>query len=174
MTRVLLVLSCLPEDAHRLAAATRRRWPEADLTVILRATHRQVCARELEGAELLDDKPQGSRRDFVRALRRQPFDHGVVAWTGSHSHWPSKLAFALARVRVREVATERGLFAWSLGNIVRHVLWRAKDPVHATAGMPAGLAWPLALPLACLRATVGALVGPLVTLGRALGRRAAR
>lgn len=171
MTRALVVLSCHAPDMRPILAAARARWPDAELTVVLRAPLRDACADLLAGATVLDDKPAQGRVAFLRALRRYAFDRGVVAWTGASSFWPSKVTFLLARVRAREVASERGTFTWSVKSIATHLLWRAKVPVHATAGMPPGIPWPFALVLATLRATVGRLLGPVATLLRTAARR---
>lgn len=171
MTRALVMLSGQTDDVRPILAAARARFAAGELTVVLRAPQRAALLDLLDGVCVLDDKPQQGRLAFVRALRRETFSHGVVAWTGAWSHWPSKLAFTLARVQEREVATERGTFAWSLGNVVEHLIWRAKAPVHPT-GAPPGVPWPLALGLAALRATLGRLLGPIVTLVRTAWRRA--
>ena len=141
MTRVLIALSGPPEQVVHMLAAARERWPDAALTVLLRASQQEAFAPLLAGTKVLHDKPAGGRVAFLRALRREAFDFGVVAWTGAFSYWPSKLAFALARVRVRDVVTERGGFAWSWRRAIDHLIWRAKHPVHATAGMPPGIPW---------------------------------
>jgi hypothetical protein len=171
MTRVLVVLSGQPAETRAILASARARFPDAEVTVVLRAPCRDALEDLLAGAHVVDDKPAGRRAAFVAALRRERFDHGVVAWTGSWSHWPSKVAFALARVTRREIATERGTVPFGTAAIVRHLAWRAKAPIHPTAGMPAGIPWPIALCLAAFRATLGRLLGPLVVAVRAVAQR---
>lgn len=170
MTRALVVLSAPAPQACPVLEAARARFGAADLTVVLRQSQRDALADLLDGAAVLLDKPAEGRLAFMRALRHVRFEQGVVIWSGSWSYWPSKLAFVLARVRTREVVTERGTFTWSGPAVARHLLWRAKVPAHATAGMPPGVPWPLALPLALVRATLGRVLGPLLTAIRALAR----
>jgi hypothetical protein len=170
MTRVLVVLSGAADQVADMLPRARARWPDARCTVLLRDSQRCAFAAHLGDAEVLLDKPTHGRLALVRALRQQPFDAGVVAWTGAFSYWPSKLMFVLARVRQREVFTERGTFAWSPLAVCHHLVWRAKAPVHATAGMPPGIPWPLALGLCAVRATLGRALAPAVTALRVLRR----
>lgn len=172
MTRVLVALSGPADQVADMLVAARARWPAEALTVVVRASQVHALADLLQGARVLLDKPAGGRLAFVRALREPGFAHGLVAWTGAFNYWPSKLAFALARVAQREVVTERGSFGWSWRQAIAHLVWRAKAPVHATAGMPPGIAWPLALVLCLLRATLGRILGPLLVGARTLARRA--
>ena len=173
MSRVLVVLSGHTEQVLPLLRAARARWSSDAITVVLRASQGEAFGALLQGVTVLADKPTGGRVAFVRALRREVFDQGIVAWTGAFNFWPSKLAFALARVRTRELFTERGTQPWRLATIAKHLTWRAKSPVHSTAGAPPGVPWPLAIILVVLRATLGRVVGPLLVGARALLRHAA-
>lgn len=170
MTEVLVVLSAPAASARPILTAVRARWPGARLTVLLRASQEAALRDLLPDATVLHDKPRRGVRAFVRALRAQAFDHGVVAWTGAFNYWPAKLAFLLARVRVREAHTGHATLPVSVRSIGAHLFHRAKRAEHASFGMPPAFPWPLAATLAALRATVGRALGWMVLLARAARR----
>jgi hypothetical protein len=171
VTRVLLVLSAPAAVAEPRLREARARWPGAECTVLLRASQEGAMAEPLAGCTVIHDKPGRGVGAFLRELRRADYDHGVILWTGQFNYWPAKVAFLLARVRRREVATERGTFAFTWPRAVAHAFHRAKRPEHASFGMPPGIPWPLAALLAALRATVGRAAGALFLAARRLAPR---
>ena len=170
MTEVLVVLSAPAADARPILAAARARWPAARLTVLLRASQEAALRDLLSDATVLHVKPTHGARAFVRTLRAQAFDHGVVAWTGAFNYWPAKLAFLLARVRARQAHTGHAIIPVSVLSIGAHLVHHAKRAEHPSFGMPPGFPWPLAATLAALRATVGRALGWMVLLARSARR----
>lgn len=167
MTEILVVLSAPAASARPILTAARARWPDARLTVLLRASQAAALRDLLAGTTVLHDKPTRGARAFVRALRAPAFDHGVVAWTGAFNYWPAKLAFLLARVRAREAHTGQGFVRITASGVATHLFHRAKRAEHPSFGMPPGFPWPLAATLAALRATVGRALGWMLLFARA-------
>ena len=97
--KVALFLTTERGPAVALAKRVHEQHPNADLSIFVRDEDRSLMADTFPDAEIRRDKPAGSKKAFVAALRRERFDHLVVAWYGGERPQPLRLVAMFAGAR---------------------------------------------------------------------------
>jgi len=163
--RVVLFATARPSVLAQVLPATRERWADAGIRLVLRDPYRTEVWDAAHGMEVVSDKP-ARRLKFLAELRGQRFDHGVVVWGGEADHWPMKAAALVSRVRTLHVYNENGdsfQLDWDhLGTVKAHLSWRWKSGKGLDRVAYLGPLFQL------YGATLGRVVGTLVLLGRGI------
>lgn len=153
----VIFLTCPVEDGRRILQSVRQRWGGHRFTVYLRDEHREALAVELEGMELLRDKPTGSRLGFLRSLRARRYDLAVMAWQGHPEFNRMKVVGMFSGAAERHVYNENfDSFTIESGKNpiwIQHLKWRL-----GALGRGPGAA-PLRTLVQLYRNTLGALLG---------------
>lgn len=94
--------------ALALAQKLRSELPNARWTAYVRDDDRELLLPVLAGCDVRRDKPQGSKLQFLRALRAEQFDLVVVAWHGGERFPPLRAAALFAGATDAVAVDERG------------------------------------------------------------------
>lgn len=87
--KVLLIQTCNPNLLEYVVGDASRRWPSADITVLLQRNMRQYV-RIGEGLNALDN-PESGKRAFAKGLKRERFDLVALTAVRDPGFWKLKL-----------------------------------------------------------------------------------
>ncbi len=153
--RAVLFATAPPALSRDVIRAARARFPEVAWTVYYRATERAELIDVLDGVDARIDKPAGSKRAFLAAIRAERFDLAVVVWGGHRTYDRMKIVALCCGARARLVyvrpAESFYLDGFTLRGI-RHARWYPQLSRGDHALVTTFAAW-------CYRWSIGWLVG---------------